>query len=77
LVSSFTEREENLAALLEAGQRAGLVDASVRTAAVARFLVMLSLGSILVAAMDLPAVDEDDWAVLIGDLVGRLNRHAT
>lgn len=75
LVESFTGREQNLAGLLEAGQRAGVVDAGVRTAAVARFLVMVSLGSVLLAAIEMPAVDGDDWTALVTDLVGHFHRH--
>ncbi|MGY6501148.1 MAG: TetR family transcriptional regulator [Acidimicrobiales bacterium] len=75
LSSSFAAREQNLSALLRAGQRSGVVDDSVRTDAVARFLVMVSLGALLVAALDLPSVDDDDWSTLVADLVGRFHRH--
>lgn len=73
LIAAFSQREKRLVELLEVGQRAGVVDANVSSSAVARFLTMLVLGSVLIAAMDLPAVDEDDWSALIGDLVGRFD----
>ena len=73
LAERFTTREEQLTELLEGAKRTGVVDATVRTEAIARFLVMLSLGSLLVAALDLPPVDEDDWSAVITDLVGTLD----
>jgi AcrR family transcriptional regulator len=73
LVAMFTEREQRFTGLVEAGQHGGTLDAEVPPAAVARFVLMLALGSLLVAAMELPAVDEGDWASLIGDLVGRFD----
>lgn len=42
------------------------VDADV----VARFCLMLSLGSLLVRAMDLPSTEPDEWASFITRLVG-------
>jgi AcrR family transcriptional regulator len=73
LIAAFTQREQRFAELIDAGQRAGAVDAGLRPGAVSRFVLMLALGSLLVAAMGLPAVDEDDWGALIGDLIGRFD----
>jgi AcrR family transcriptional regulator len=73
LVAEFVGREERIAALIRAGQSEGMVDERVRAAAVARFMTMLALGSLLAAAVDLPAVPEDDWAALIDDLLRRFN----
>lgn len=73
LVSALAEREEGLAELIRAGQRAGTVDERIRPTAVSRLMLMLVLGSLLAAAVDLPPVDERDWADLIDDLVSRLN----
>lgn len=70
LAERFTNREAQLAELLDVGKRAGVVDATVPTEAVSRFLVMISLGSLLVAALGLPTVDEDEWTAVITDLVG-------
>ena len=71
LTASFAEGEQRFTTSLEASQASGAIDANVRTAAVSRFVTMLVLGSLMVAALDLPAVDDDDWAVLLHDLVGR------
>lgn len=71
LTASFAEGEQRFAGSLRAGQDAGTIGAGVRTAAVSRFVTMLVLGSLMVAALDLPDVDDDDWAVLLHDLVGR------
>jgi AcrR family transcriptional regulator len=73
LIPEFVEREERIVALIRAGQRDGAVDRGVRAGAVARFLTMLSLGSLLAAAVKLPSVDEDDWAALIDDLLSQFN----
>lgn len=71
LVVELTEREGRIAEMIRAGQRDGAIAASIRPAAVSRFLLMVVLGSSLVAATDLPPVDDDDWTELILDLVGR------
>jgi AcrR family transcriptional regulator len=71
LTASFAEGERSFTGLLESGQASGAIDPGIRTAAVSRFITMLVLGSLMVAALDLPEVDDDDWAVLLHDLVGR------
>ncbi|MCC5951500.1 MAG: TetR/AcrR family transcriptional regulator [Acidimicrobiia bacterium] len=73
LAVHFTANEAKLAARLEAAQAAGALDGTVPVEAVSRFLVMLSLGALLLRAMDLPQVDEDDWSTLITDLVSRFS----
>lgn len=73
LVAAFAERESRFADLLRTGQGDGTIDASLRPPAVARFVLMLALGSVLVSAMGLPAVDEDDWSRLIDDLLDRFS----
>ena len=37
--------------------------------AVVRFALMAMLGSMVVAALDLPDIDDDDWSAVIGRLV--------
>lgn len=73
LVSAFTEREDRFIELIDAGKEDGSIDQRAHPAAVARFMLMLVLGSLLVAAVDLPPVDDGDWADLIGDLVDRFS----
>lgn len=70
LASGIAEREGRFAALFVAGQADGTLGPGVRPGAMARFVLMLVLGSLLASAMDLPPVDDDDWAHLIDDLVG-------
>jgi AcrR family transcriptional regulator len=64
LKASFADRAATIAELLRGG-----IDERVSADAVARFTLMVALGSLLVAALDLPPVDHDDWAALIGRLV--------
>jgi hypothetical protein len=71
LVAALSEREERIAGVLRAGQDEGTIARSIEPVAVSRFLLMVLLGSMLVAATDLPPVDDDDWSALIDDLVGR------
>jgi len=71
LLSTFADREERFAEVLRVAQRDGAIDGTIRPPAVARFVTMLVLGSVLVSAMGLPTVDQDDWADLISDLVTR------
>jgi AcrR family transcriptional regulator len=62
-------RESLLADVVRFGQRADEVAADVDAAAVARFCLMLGLGSLLVQALDLPPTDPDAWASFITRLV--------
>lgn len=73
IVTEFAQREDRFADLLRAGQGEGAIDGRIRPAAVARFISMVSLGSLLASAMGLPEVDQDDWANLIRDLVSRFS----
>lgn len=71
LVGPLTEREDRFAELIRQGQSSGEIDGGVAPAAAARFTLMLALGSLVAAAVDLPAVDHDDWCALIDGLVDR------
>jgi AcrR family transcriptional regulator len=71
LVAALSEREERIAGVLRAGQDDGTIARSIQPVAVSRFLLMVLLGSMLVAATDLPPIDDDAWTELIDDLVGR------
>ena len=62
-------REELFAQLIELGQAAGEVAADADAQALARFCLMLGLGSLLVRAMDLPNVNRAAWGALINRLV--------
>ena len=65
------ERAAWLAGLVQAGQAGGDLDAGLSPDAVARFCLMLALGSSLLPP-DLHAVDAADWAVLLARVVGAL-----
>lgn len=75
LAEEFAGRERRFADLLRSGQSDGTIDPGMHPPAVARFVLMLALGSVLVSAMDLPAVDHDDWAQLIDDLLAHYSTH--
>lgn len=61
LVAALGEREASMAALLRRGQDDGSLAEGFSPAAGARFALMLSLGSMLVDALGMPATDRDDW----------------
>lgn len=69
LAAAFAAREGFLGDLVRRGQRDGAIDPSVAPDAIARFSLMLALGSLLVSALGLPPNDHDDWSALIGRLV--------
>jgi AcrR family transcriptional regulator len=54
LTTSLLDRERQLAALLRATQAIGEIDADLSAEAVVRFTLMVALGSMVVAALDLP-----------------------
>ena len=69
LSASFMDRAGLLTALLRHAQQRGVIDPELSPDAVVRFTLMVALGSLLVAALDLPPVDHDDWTALIARLV--------
>jgi AcrR family transcriptional regulator len=62
------QQEAVLTDLVRFGQSAGEVVDDVDPDAVARFCLMLGLGSLLVRAMDLPSTDHAAWAAFIDRL---------
>lgn len=67
----FLEREGRLAELVRRSQVAGTLDPGTSPEAVARFVLMVALGSMLTASLDLPATDHHEWSALIDGLVDR------
>ena len=69
LLRETAGREGLMADIVRFGQSAGDVVADVDPAVVARFCLMLGLGSLMVRALDLPSTDSDAWASFINRLV--------
>jgi hypothetical protein len=69
VVREIEAREGLITDALSLAQGAGHVDAGVSAAAVGRFTLMLALGSLLVRAMNLPPVDNDEWSSFIARLL--------
>jgi AcrR family transcriptional regulator len=69
LLREVQGRERVLGDVIRFGQSAGDIAGDVDADVVARFCLMLSLGSLLVRAMDLPSTEPDDWASFITRLV--------
>jgi AcrR family transcriptional regulator len=74
LVREVQAQEALLADLLRFGQSAGEVVADVDPDVVARYCLMLGLGSVLVRAMELPSTDGDAWSAFIDRLVDGFRR---
>jgi AcrR family transcriptional regulator len=70
IVAGIVHREGQFADLLRSGQAAGTVVDDVEASSIARLSLMLSLGSLLVGALDLDPPEHDDWARLMERLVG-------
>ncbi len=69
LLREITGREKLLADFVRFGQRGGDVVAGIDPAVVARFCLMLGLGSLMVRALDLPSTDSDAWAAFVDRIV--------
>lgn len=69
LAGLISERED---AMVDLMQRSGHEAGSPRAVAVARLSLMLSLGSTMLAHLDLAKVEADAWAGLIADVVDAL-----
>jgi AcrR family transcriptional regulator len=67
-------REAFFSDLVRLAQSSGEATDDVSAEVVARFCLMLGLGSLLVRAMDLPATDDDDWSSFITRLVDGFRR---
>lgn len=72
LVREAARREDLLADFVRLAQSAGDVVDDVDPSVVARFCLMLGLGSLMVQALDLPHTDSDAWASFINRLVDEL-----
>ena len=69
LAEQVARREGFLGDLVRFGQTSGDIVDDVDPAVVARFCLMLALGSLLVRTIDVPATDADAWRTFIARLV--------
>lgn len=69
LTRHVSSRESLLAEVIGLAQSSGEASDDVPADVIARFCLMLGLGSLLVRAMDLPRTDPDQWSALINRLV--------
>jgi hypothetical protein len=67
------ERGDWLAGLMRVAQSNGEIDPELAPNALAHFCLLLAMGSALVTP-DLHAVDDSEWAALLGRLVAALAR---
>jgi AcrR family transcriptional regulator len=65
LTVSVSDSERQRRELIEDGQAAGDVDASLDAAALSRFTTMVAFGSMVADALGLDPVDQQQWAVVI------------
>ncbi len=70
IAAALVERSEVVERLLGGAQRTAELTDDVTTAAAARFMMMLGLGSMLVSELELPEVELSEWNTFIGRLVG-------
>ena len=61
--------EERFAGLVTQGQTEGIVDCEVPPDTVSRLALMISLGSILTAAVEMPEPDHGQWAAVVSRIV--------
>lgn len=64
------ESESVLEAVVVDGQDQGVLAPHLPARAVARFALMVGLGSMVLSDLDLDPIDSEEWALLIGDLLG-------
>ncbi len=65
----LADREDNFVALVEKGQAAGVITGDVSAAALSRLSLIITMGSLVVGAMELQPVDHGDWAAVIDRVV--------
>ena len=72
LRGSFGDREAQLRQLVDAAQVLGEIAPDLSADAVVRFVLMTTIGSLVVSALGLPAVDAEGWVALVGRLVDNI-----
>jgi AcrR family transcriptional regulator len=69
LTTEIGAGEERFAAMLQKAEAAGATELVASPEIIARFSLMLNLGSLAVDVLGLPPIDEDDWSAFMADLV--------
>ena len=69
LARGVAQRERLFALALRRGRAAGEVDATLSPEAVARLCTMIAVGGLALGVLDLDAVDDDDWQVVVDRLI--------
>jgi len=77
LSGDTTTNEGVVAELVRGAQASGALDPTVPPAVLARFCLMLALGSLLVRTLGLPATDDTDWTEFIRRLVDGFRTEVT
>ena len=78
LTADFTDEEDRLATAMVEAQQRGELSAGAQPAAIARFCLIVGLGSAVVRLIGLPPIDDDDWQRFMNGLVrGLRTRHPT
>lgn len=72
ITAHLAERVGHLGSLLRAGQASGEIDAAVSPEALTRWSLMTLLGAMLLAPLDLPPVDEEEWKALLRTIASAL-----
>lgn len=65
ITSWMAQGQELLGALVQQAQDEGVVDSELSSAAISRLLIVNALGELLASALDLPRVDDAEWARLL------------
>jgi hypothetical protein len=71
----FARRRQRLATMIGEGQARDDIDSSLSSETVARFLVTLGLGALLMSSLDQGEANEGEWEHLIATLVNGLRPH--
>jgi AcrR family transcriptional regulator len=72
LAHALADRQALMAGVVARGQANGVLSGEISSEVVARFALMLGLGSMLVSELDLPAVDQSQWNAFVRRVVGAI-----
>lgn len=72
LIDGLSGREQLFCELIASAQESGALSSEVSADVVARFCLMLAVGSLVVEALGIDPVDHGEWTALIERLVGSI-----